>query len=195
MTIREAKHAMMQAERDDMTSLVNPQFTRKQLAANADKLLFFAVQILKTHLEPDEARMICAIVQDCPDPVPIHFAYQQDGGLTVGWNRDEVALRKGDKSIKDAAERLAREHSQKELVAAGPAVMLLPKRKTASEKLEAILRIEQQRAFLESIYNNGFPTNAQIAEAGKEKQNEPKKPEEPKPDPTSPKFVLKRPKL
>ncbi len=158
MTIREAKCAMAHAPRDEMSSLVNPKFTRKQLAANADTVL--GLECLRTHLEPDEVKMVCAIVQDCPNPVPLHFAYQQDGGLTVGWNRDELDRRK--------------------------------------------LRIEQQRVLLDGIYKKAYytaqPTRRSLKTGKtmmglKKRKREPKKPEEDKPDPTSPKFVLKRPKL
>lgn len=206
MTTREAQAAMAMAPRDGQISKVNPKFTRLRITENADYVL--ANIGFSRKLDPDEVKMVCAIVQDCPDPVPIHFMYGANGGITVGWNRDEVDRRRGSDSVLDAAERLARQHKNQEEYDAIIKYHASPHPLDASAYAGALEQTAMEKQALKDRNDRALEelkanlarmravqgANANVPPPPPPAPVVPAKKEE-KPDPHNPKFVLKRPKL
>jgi hypothetical protein len=190
MTAHEALEALKLAPSTNEPSKVNPKFTQKQMVENAVKTLGNLLYS-RSNLQPNEAKMICAIVQDWPDPVALHFTYGKDGKIYVAYNRDELTLKQTPNREKTASEKLAEKY--------------------AKDQDDAYLRlIREQMMFPHppSPYPQDFYTQKPLLALPKptvvqakspapvvpEKKPEPPKPE-PKPDVKSPTFVLKRPKL
>ena len=86
--------ALNLAPADDRLSAVEPNMTRGNVVyLMRDQLNYVPPTFID--LTPHIARKVAMVLQDCPDPVELRFAYDQQGNITVGWNREEVEIRKG----------------------------------------------------------------------------------------------------
>ncbi len=101
MTTQEAHAALELAPRDDRLSAVHPKKLRREVVAHVEALLD-AMSYSRIDLTPNEVRAVASAVQDCADPVPIYFSYEDfnviGGHINVGWNKKEVEIRNGDRA-------------------------------------------------------------------------------------------------
>ncbi|SRR6266550_5123019 len=192
MTFLEATAALNLAPADDQLSAVEPNMKRRDVVL-LTKAHLRTAPVTAIELMPAFARKVAAVVQDCPDPVELHFLYDRNGKLTVGWNREEVEIRKGLRPrYNPAQDVMAAINSHREQSLRNAYVGAL----TAA--------MQQQALSSAQTHPNGFGSTEGLARVMRERalkersslthQPTPPKPE-PKPDPTSPTFVLKRPKL
>jgi len=149
-------------------------------------------------LTPGTAKLVAQAAQDWHDPVEMRFIYDKEGRVAVGWNREELEMRKGLRPRpapmqayldKKAAEQGANMGTLNFSGLAG----------LSADQFQEMLRQHQQ-----TIPQGTKPAQT-LAEAAAIQQltgkahpfyspEKPKPPEPEKPDPSSPKFVLKRPK-
>jgi hypothetical protein len=94
VTIAEALAALNLAPADEKLSAVEPNMTRRDVVAIARSVIAAAPRTV-IDVMPLFARHVASVLQDCTDPVELRFAYDQQGNITVGWNREEVEVRKG----------------------------------------------------------------------------------------------------
>ncbi len=242
MTVEQAKAALNLAPADDQMSAVEPNRTRRDVVQS----WFAVLRRFKPHVidvSPSVAHNIACVVQDCTDPVELRFAYDPgnliSGGpqITVGWNREEVEIRKGLRPRPGVPQRFTDEQNliaaahqrsllqgdtdleqylRKELAAQQAQFHASSQQQNYMARLQAQMGEEQRRLHEERLRNLMLGTPAialtpqQLQELiaadsnGRLAQSAPKLAEakpaappvpEPKLDPSSPKFVLKRPKL
>jgi hypothetical protein len=210
VTVEQARAAIVLAPCDGALSAVEPNMTRRDVVQDAARHIN-KVPVTVIDVTPSFAHHIAAIVQDCSDPVPLHFAYDPEGNIQVGWNKEEVEKRKAPKptppyysDYNSIAQRLADIERARQL-------SLMNHQPTASELqylagLQRNMTAQQSQHYYEQIRNQlalaHGPTIALtplnqlpdvLSHFAPKAKPAPAPP--PKPDPTDPKFVLKRPKL
>src|ERR1041385_7264564 len=94
MTVSEAICALNAAPCDDKASALNPGKTRRMMT-QLTRDLVNRVKPDVMLLTPGTAKLVAQAAQDWPDPVEMRFIYDRDGRMAVGWNREELEMRKG----------------------------------------------------------------------------------------------------
>jgi len=202
MTMEQAQAVLNNAAADNQLSRVEPNLTRRdvvQLARAAlSRVSRYAIDIPKIM-----ERHLLEVAQDCLDPVRVHYAYSSDGRICAGWNKEEVAIRNG----------LAPAPAPKEVVEHIPSLMDEIKDSLRRQQqgiaanspvnwYEEKVKFEIQKKLNEELARRASDENLKLvmkifgAQVAKSTKSEPpaKQPDPPKPDPTDPKFCLKRPK-
>jgi len=94
MTLEQAKACLRVAPADDQLSAVEPNMKRRDVVSNWTRILGKA-NIYVIDLTPSVSKSVAQVTQDCLDPVEMRFCYDPEGIIQVGWNREEVEMRKG----------------------------------------------------------------------------------------------------
>jgi hypothetical protein len=94
MTVPEAICALNAAPSDDKVSALNLGKTRRQFTQSVRDLVN-RVKPDVMLLTPGTAKLVAQAAQDWPDPVEMRFIYDREGRMAVGWNREELEMRKG----------------------------------------------------------------------------------------------------
>jgi hypothetical protein len=196
MTVEEARSALRAAPRDHQLSAIEPNVTRNVLftltCQALEKLSATAI-----YVSPVFARHIACVAQDTLNPVPMRFIYGSDGVLVAGWNREQQqgtvingsyphlvlspyqtlrAYKSDMESLKDWEDRQQEEHLRLQTQRMAEDLASMAARAKAACALAKAVKMERD---LQDAKNKP-KTNATA---------------KPPPDPTSPKFVLKRPKI
>ena len=191
MTVPEAIAALAAAPMDEGVSAVDPTRSRRKFTLEVKGIV--DQHGMAISLSPSTAKMVAQAVQDCKFPVPMRFMYDKEGKLAVGWNREEIEIRKAaltdvyyHKTLAEQEEKPKKkvvfDFANHALDAAGMGIT----GPYYSTSLDQYLAQEQERAAIKAgIRQDPAPPK---------KPEPPPEPEPPKPDPKSPKFVLKRPK-
>jgi hypothetical protein len=167
VTLEQAKFAMTLAPADDQLSAVEPNMTRRNVVYLMREQLNHVPPTF-IDLTPHVARKVAMVLQDCTDPVSLHFLNDKNGQITVGWNREEVEIRKGLRP-------------RPRLVNESPVLA-----KIHHSELHEYFRKEREAIRQQLAMAGLSPLNTKPLKPA---------PAPPKPDPTDPRFVLKRPKL
>jgi hypothetical protein len=201
MTVPEALAALETAPMDGAPSALNPGHTRRWFTEKVKSIV--DAHGVAISLSPETAKMVAQAVQDCEFPVPMRFMYDKEGKLAVGWNREEIEIRKAalkGEYYQKPKKKVVFEFDEPQPVKPQSFFELLESTKAQiNSDFQQKMRAEQERiaelhrqAYEEQV--RGFFGNVPLLQPKPDKKPEPPPKQEPPPDPKSPKFVLKRPK-
>jgi hypothetical protein len=211
MTVEQAKTALTLAPCDGLLSAVEPNMKRRDVVYHASRILN-AIPITVIDVPTVFARHVAAVVQDCADPVELRFIYEA-GEIVVGWNKEEVEMRKGLRPKPGAIPlgeliRAGEIEQQKAMMNYQPNASQLQQMAELQRNMNAQQSLHYYEMIRDQLARAAGPTIAltlnQLADvlghfapkaAPAEKPAPAPQPKPDKVDPSDPKFVLKRPKL
>jgi hypothetical protein len=184
MTLEQCRAALRSAPRDNQLSAVEPNVTRNVLF----RLTCQALEKLPPHtidVSPALAHHVACVAQDTIAPVPMRFIFDKDGVLVAGWNREQQHGNANGKPGSTGSNGSYLSY---------PHLMLMPIQTSYEQRVKQAIADDIASLAARAKAASGLALAKDIQDARDSNDRKNKEAAKP-PDPTSPKFVLKRPKV